>query len=86
MSTCTPELRRAFDAAPVVLPGFGAVLKKARFLASGDPIAIEKAGEEIVLDLAGSPRDPLDTVLRLDFGKPPSKSISGRNKTGKNLI
>lgn len=58
----------------LVLPGLGAVLEEARFLANGARIGIEKAGEEIVLDLASSPRDPFDTVLRLEFSKAPSKT------------
>lgn len=58
----------------LTLPGFGAKPIGASYLVTGVDVPVTMSGEEIVLSLKDSPRDPYDTVIRLEFDCEPVKT------------
>lgn len=60
----------------LTLPGFGASLLSAKYLANGAQIEMIESGNRVVLDLKDSPMDPFDTVIRLEFDGEPVRTQS----------
>lgn len=62
------------DEQTLILPDFVARPVSARFLANGANVPVSTDGVTITLDLTGSPKDPFDNVIVLEFDGAPSKS------------